>query len=88
MKKLEIREITRGTDNANAALRETRSVRLAGARRETGVYDRSKLLAGNVIEGPAIIEEPAHVTVIFPGDVLRVDAFGNLIVTIGSEVQA
>jgi N-methylhydantoinase A len=88
MKKLQIQPIAAGSADASAALRETRSVRLAGARRETGIYERAKLVANNVITGPAIIEEPAHVTVIFPGDVLTVDAFGNMVVTIGSEVQA
>jgi N-methylhydantoinase A len=83
MPKLSITEIATGGEDATAALRETRSVHLAGERRECGVYDRTKLLAGNVIAGPAIIEEPAHVSVIFPGDTLRVDRFGNLVVTIG-----
>lgn len=83
MAKLAVSEITAGGEDPSAALVRTRSIHLAGARRETGIYDRRKLLAGNVITGPAIIEEPAHVTVIFPGDVLRVDRFGNLVVTIG-----
>lgn len=85
MQKLDINEIERGDDDPSAALKETRSVHLAGVRGETGVYDRAKLKAGNVFEGPAIVEEPAHVTAIFPGDTLRVDAFGNLVVTIGGQ---
>ena len=44
------------------------------------VYDRAKLLHGNTIEGPAIIEEPASTTVIEPGDRVTVDAFGHLVI--------
>jgi N-methylhydantoinase A len=83
MPKLEVREIEQGGEDASSALKETRSVHLARARQDCGVYDRTMLKAGNIIAGPAIVEEPAHVTVIFPGDMLRVDSFGNLIVTIG-----
>ena len=83
MTKLAIREIEQGGHDASSAIRETRSVHLDGARHETGIYDRRNLKAGNVIAGPAIIEEPAHVTVVFPSDTLRVDSFGNLIVTLG-----
>src|SRR5215211_3379748 len=83
MQKLEMSEIESGSADSSAALKERRSVHIAGSRQETGVYDRAELRAGNVIAGPAIVEEPAHVTVIFPGDTLRVDAYGNLVVTIG-----
>ena len=47
------------------------------------VYDRSKLLSGNVINGPAIIEEVASTTVIEPGDTVTVNAFGHLVMTLG-----
>lgn len=77
MTKLEIREIEQGGNDASSAIRETRSVHLAAA------FTHDGLLKADVIAGPAIIEEPAHVTVIFPSDTLRVDSFGNLIVTLG-----
>lgn len=48
------------------------------------VYDRSELLAGNVIEGPAIIQEAASTTPVAPGDRVRVGAFGELVMTIGA----
>ena len=85
MTKLAIRNIAIGNSNAEAALVRTRLIHLAGQRRDCAIYERSKLLAGNVIHGPAIVEEPAHVTLIFPGDILRVDAYGNLVVTIGAD---
>jgi len=51
---------------------------------ETPVYARTKLRRDNVIAGPALIEEHASTTVLAPGDRLVVDAFGNLIIEIGS----
>ena len=48
------------------------------------VYDRKKLLAGNVIEGPAIIEEAASTTVIEPGDRVTVNEYGHLVMELGS----
>ena len=49
---------------------------------ETLTFDRTQLAAGNCIAGPALIEEYASTTVVHPGDVLEVDAFGNLIIHI------
>ena len=48
---------------------------------ETPTYSRPILLAGNRIEGPALVEEHASTTVVFPGDMLEVDQLGNLIIT-------
>ncbi len=50
----------------------------------TAVYARAELLHRNEITGPALIEEHASTTVIAPGDRLVVDAFGNLVIEIGS----
>lgn len=49
----------------------------------TPVYDRKLLRAGNVIGGPALIEEHASTTVLFPGDSLEVDGLGNLVISVG-----
>ena len=51
---------------------------------DTPVYARDLLRAGNRIAGPALIEEHASTTVVFPGDRLEVDAFGNLDIRIGA----
>ena len=50
----------------------------------TNVYVRTRLQSGNRIAGPALVEEHASTTVVAPGDDLVVDAFGNLVITIGS----
>jgi len=50
----------------------------------TPTFVRAALLAGNRIKGPALIEEHASTTVLWPGDRLSVDPYGNLVITIGS----
>jgi N-methylhydantoinase A len=48
----------------------------------TPVYLRTRLLAGNRIAGPALIEEHASTTVVAPGDALVVDRLGNIDIAI------
>ena len=43
----------------------------------TPVMDCSKLRAGNVVTGPAIIETTETTIVVHPEQVLRVDGWGN-----------
>jgi N-methylhydantoinase A len=52
----------------------------AGSWLATRVFLRGELLAGNVIEGPAVIEEVSATTVLYPGDRTRVHANGALLV--------
>jgi len=49
---------------------------------ETPTFDRPALQAGNKITGPALIEEHASTTVAHPGDLVEVDAFGDLVITV------
>ncbi len=51
---------------------------------ETPIFERSTLGAGTSLEGPLIVEEPASTTVVFPNQKLRVDDWGNLLITIGA----
>ncbi len=51
----------------------------------TQLYRREDLKAGNRIKGPALIEEHASTTTVFPSDTLVVDQFGNLVITIGRD---
>jgi N-methylhydantoinase A len=46
------------------------------------VYERERLLAGNVVRGPAVVEEGTSTTLLYPGDALEVDPFGSLLLTI------
>jgi len=43
------------------------------------VLDRGKLLRGNVIDGPAIVEEPDASMLVHPGWRAVVDEHGNLV---------
>jgi N-methylhydantoinase A len=69
---------------AGASLAQARSqsrpVWFDGGWRDTSVWSRLDLPAGARIEGPAVLEQPDATTVVEPGFVGRVDAFGNLIV--------
>jgi len=51
----------------------------AGGFQSTLVFDRGKLLRGNVLAGPAIIEEPDASTLVHPGWTATVDEYGNLV---------
>ena len=79
MRKPPQRKITRGRKAPPAAAAGgKRKVFFGGRFRPTPVFWRPSLLAGNRITGPALIEEYASTTLLLPGDVLEVDAFGNL----------
>ena len=66
-----------------AAYTGHRSVHFREDALETSTWDRMALTAGNLIDGPALIEEHASTTVLHPGDTCEVDDFGNLLVTVG-----
>lgn len=52
------------------------------------IYARDKLLAGNVIEGPALVVEDLSTTVLGGGSKLRIDDMGNLRIIVPSRVVA
>ncbi|MGE5485020.1 MAG: hydantoinase/oxoprolinase family protein [Ignavibacteriales bacterium] len=49
----------------------------------SAVYDRHRMGVGSRVNGPAVIEEATSVTVVYPGQSLRVDDYGNLIIETG-----
>jgi N-methylhydantoinase A len=69
-------EVTPGGPSA------TRPVWFDGGWRDTPIYRRERLAAGVTLEGPAIVEQLDATTVIEPGDHVRVDALGNLEITV------
>ncbi len=78
------RKIARGQKApAKAASRGKRNVYYGGKWHATPTYQREALAAGNRIKGPALIEEYASTTVLMPGDVMDVDALGNLVISVG-----
>ena len=64
------------------AMRGKRPVYFDGRFRTTTIYDRALLLAGNRIDGPALVEEYASTTVLWPGDRLEVDPYGSLHISV------
>ena len=87
MKKPPKHQVAEGAARPEAAARRTvKPVYFrAGGWADTPVYRRDLLRAGNLIDGPALIEEHASTTVVQPGDALRVDELGNLQIDIGSD---
>jgi N-methylhydantoinase A len=68
-----------------AALKGEREVDFDKHGRHTAaIYGRSALGAGLTIEGPAVVEDPAASTVVFPGQTLHVDEWGNLLIETGA----
>jgi N-methylhydantoinase A len=62
-------------------------VYLDGRTRRIGLYHRKVLLAGQTLEGPAVVAQDDCTTVVPPGFTLEVDAFGNLRITAAGAVQ-
>jgi N-methylhydantoinase A len=56
----------------------------AGGWADARVIVRDRLLAGNVVAGPAVIEEVSATSVLYPGDRARVHASGVLVVECAS----
>lgn len=78
--------LAKGPDGTRAgAFKDDRAAYVPGSGfAAVPVYDRYRLVTGDTIAGPAIIEERESTTVIWPGDTLTVDAFGNLRITIAA----
>jgi N-methylhydantoinase A len=74
----EVRQIAKAEGAAREAGR--RSVGFADGRHDVPVFRRQDLAAGHRIEGPAVVEEAASVTVLCPGQHLTVDAYGHLLI--------
>jgi N-methylhydantoinase A len=46
------------------------------------VFDRYRFGVGMTLQGPALVEERESTALILPGDVGRVDHFGNLLISV------
>jgi N-methylhydantoinase A len=74
-------EVPKGDADPKAALKRRRICRFNGRDIDTPIYDGEKVFAGNIISGPAIIEETTT-TVVIPEDyVCSVDKYKNYILT-------
>lgn len=83
MHRLPLNEIDADAGSAAAARIGEKPIFVDRSWQQAGVYDRSKLLGGATIEGPALVQEPSHVTVLMPGDTATVDRYGALRISVG-----
>ncbi|HLG71999.1 MAG TPA: hydantoinase/oxoprolinase family protein [Chloroflexota bacterium] len=74
-----------GPEPPAGARKPSRRVVFAAGELEAAVYDRASLLAGNVIHGPAVIEEDVATTILEPLDRITVDGYGFLIMDLAGE---
>ncbi|MBY9076269.1 hydantoinase/oxoprolinase family protein [Nocardioides sp. WL0053] len=79
IRKPEVRAVAAGT-GAERARRGSRQVYF-DAWVDAPVYDRARLGAGDVVEGPAVLEEFSSTVPLHPGFTARVDGYGNLVIT-------
>ena len=65
-------------------MRGTRKVLYAGSSDwvDAHIYSRASLLAGNTIEGPAVIEEHASTTIMGIRDRMEVNEYGHLVIEV------
>jgi len=73
-----------GAEPAEARVETTR-IWVEGTMVDAGLYERSKLLAGNVVPGPAVVVEMDSTTLVLPGHAATVDRVGNLLIRPQSE---
>lgn len=74
-----LRELPHGEGSPPAS--GSRSVRYDEGWIETPTFDREAFKQGHVLKGPAVIEESASVTILRANQTLRVDPYGNLIIS-------
>ena len=86
IRKPEVREVAAGS-GAETARTGTRPVYF-DQWAQTPVYDRARLGAGDAVEGPAVFEEFSSTVPLHPGFTARVDRYGNLVITRGSEERS
>ncbi|GAA3976295.1 hydantoinase/oxoprolinase family protein [Actinomadura viridis] len=76
-----LRERPSGDKDPSRALTGTREVHFGDGWVAAPVYERALLAPGDVVEGPAIVQEFGSTLPLHPGFRAEVDAYGNLLVT-------
>lgn len=82
VKKPVIRPMNDATTSLSKALRGERDVLLLGGEFRANVYERSLLPEGARVQGPAIIAEKTTTTLVGPGDTLKVNRYGHLVISV------
>ena len=79
-----VREQPPGDGRPARALSGARSVVFSEKPVECPIYERALLAPGDTLSGPAVIEEYGATTVVYDGQRVETDRFGNLILTRGA----
>jgi N-methylhydantoinase A len=79
-----LRELPPGDGRPARALTGKRTVVFAEKPAECAVYERTLLAPGDTLDGPVIVEEYGATTVVYPGQRVVADRFGNLVLTRGA----
>ncbi len=81
--KPKLREVPKNSEDASAALKGTRQAyfRERGGMVKTNIYAGDLLQEGNMIEAPAVIEEPTMTIVVFPGSRVRITELGSYVIS-------
>jgi N-methylhydantoinase A len=75
------RTLPRGDGDPSQAKLRDHTLWMDGAEQAAVIYDRSKLEAGDVIRGPAVVTEMDSTTLIETRHIGTVDAHGNILIT-------
>jgi N-methylhydantoinase A len=78
--KVKAEKVGTGRGEPTKAVTSTTKIYFEGKSRKTKIYDRSMLLSGHKIPGPAIVEEMDSTTLILPGHHGTVDTYGNILI--------
>jgi N-methylhydantoinase A len=73
----------RGENDARRAEKGTREIYIVGEFQKVRVYERSKLGADSLIQGPAVVEQVDSTTLVLPDQRAATDEFGNLMLEAG-----
>jgi N-methylhydantoinase A len=73
-------DIEKGDGDPSAAKVQDHEVWIDGKTQPAVIYERSKLRAGDRIEGPAIVVEMDSTALILPKHIAEVDSFGNILI--------
>ena len=72
--------LTADAEDASAAVTGAHDIWVEDGWIEATVYDRSRLLAGNLVHGPAIVVEMDSTTLVLPGHAAAVHESGSLLI--------
>ena len=74
--------LSEGNGDPSAAFVRDHELWMDGAMQKGAIYDRSRLRAGDRIDGPAIVTEMDSTPLIETGCVATIDAVGNILITL------